>query len=235
MRPHERYSLVIAAGLSIAVHAGAVVYFAEHGLQPARAQSPPGGAIQLRVTLAQIPVRAVPEPEPEPVPAPRQAARLDPSRAKPQPVLQAVPASARVVQPVPPPAPVPAPAGMSRAVPVAAAVATAAADAEAIIQQPLPLVPDKAQETYLQRLLAHIDSHKFYPRSARRRGQEGEVRVSFTLLADGSIRALQVKGSSRILRAAAERAVQSAQPMPAPPAAMNLREPISFGMVFRLG
>ncbi|HYQ72079.1 MAG TPA: TonB family protein, partial [Gammaproteobacteria bacterium] len=91
-----------------------------------------------------------------------------------------------------------------------------------------------AQESYLARLLAHIDSHKFYPRSARRRGQEGDVRVVFYLQQDGSIRALEISGGNRPFREAAARAVQTALPLPLPPASIDLQEQVSFSMQFRL-
>jgi len=91
-----------------------------------------------------------------------------------------------------------------------------------------------AAESYLARLLAHIDSHKFYPREARRRGREGDVHVCFYLLQDGGIRALDISGGNRLLRGAAERAVQAALPLPQPPASIDLREQISFTMQFRL-
>ena len=91
-----------------------------------------------------------------------------------------------------------------------------------------------AAESYLARLLAHIDSHKFYPRSARRRGQEGDVHVTFYLLQDGGIRALDISGGSRQLREAAERAVQDSLPLPLPPASIKLHEQVSFSMQFRL-
>jgi protein TonB len=91
-----------------------------------------------------------------------------------------------------------------------------------------------AQESCLARLHAHIDSHKFYPRSARRRGQECDVNVMFYLLRDGSIRALEGSGGSRQLREAAQRAMQAALPLPQPPASINLHEQVSFSMQFRL-
>ena len=48
------------------------------------------------------------------------------------------------------------------------------------------------QKVYMQQLLAHIENRKYYPRSARSRGIEGSVLVSFELLADGNIKLLKV-------------------------------------------
>lgn len=227
MRPYERYSLAAAAGLSIALHASAVVYFAGQGRLHSPAQTLPAGATEIRLTLTRP---ALERAAPTPAQAPPQAARA----AVPLPVLQSVPASTQVVRPAPSRRPVPATEVMLHPASVAAALPPAAA-ADTSGRQPLPAAPNAAREDYLQQLLAHIESHKFYPRSARRRGQEGEISVSFMLQADGSIRALQVEGGSRALRAAAQRAVLSAQPVPAPPAALEFPERISFDMVFRLG
>jgi protein TonB len=93
---------------------------------------------------------------------------------------------------------------------------------------------ENERESYLQRMLAHIDNHKFYPRSARRRGMEGEIRVSFHLHRDGGISDLQVSGGSKVLRKAAKQAVQQALSLPPPPASMPPPEKIRFGMVYRL-
>ena len=125
----------------------------------------------------------------------------------------------------------------------------AAEAAEAVEKQPIasgtaevPLVkpaldPETVQherESYLQRLLALIDSHKFYPRSARRRGTEGEIQVAFYLHKDGNISDLQISGGSKILRSAAKQAVQQALSLPPPPESMPLQEPVRFAMVYRL-
>jgi protein TonB len=103
------------------------------------------------------------------------------------------------------------------------------------IQQPAACAAtSSAQESYLARLLAHIDSHKFYPRAARRRGQEGDVHVMFYLLQDGGIRALEISGDNRQLCEAAKRAVQAALPLPQPPASINLHEQVTLSTQFRL-
>jgi len=93
---------------------------------------------------------------------------------------------------------------------------------------------ENERESYLLRLLAHIDNHKFYPRIARRRGVEGEIQVAFYLRKDGSISNLQVTGGSKVLRKAAKQAVQQSLSLPLPPASMPLQEQIHFGMVYRL-
>ena len=93
---------------------------------------------------------------------------------------------------------------------------------------------ENERDSYLLRMLAHIDSHKYYPRNARRRGTEGEVQIAFYLHKDGSISDLQVSGGSKVLRNAAKQAVQKALSLPSPPESMHLQEQIRFGMVYRL-
>ena len=93
---------------------------------------------------------------------------------------------------------------------------------------------ENERESYLLRMLAHIDGHKFYPRKARRRGTEGEIKIAFYLHRDGSISDLQVSGGSRVLRKAAKQAVQKALSLPRPPESISLQEQIRFGMVYRL-
>ena len=93
---------------------------------------------------------------------------------------------------------------------------------------------ENERESYLLRMLAHIDNHKYYPRKARRRGIEGEIKIVFYLHKDGSISDLQVSGGSKVLRRAAKKAVQKALALPSPPESMHLQEQIRFGMVYRL-
>ena len=49
---------------------------------------------------------------------------------------------------------------------------------------------------YTSELLQAIERHKRYPLKARRRGQEGEVNIRFSILKDGEITAIQVASSS---------------------------------------
>jgi len=223
MRRRDRIYFLLAAGISLGVHATAAVWFtwitpAADGLN-----TPPMQIVQLSLITQRAmppPLPAVPEPVPEATPAPvkpkppprpvhRPPPRVQPERTQPKPEPETV-----VSLPTEP---------------------TAAGKPESTAQQqPETTAAAAAQESYLARLLAHIDSHKFYPRSARRRGQEGDVLVAFYLLQDGGIRALEISGDSRQLCEAAERAVQAALPLPQPPASINLHEQVSFSMQFRL-
>lgn len=227
----DQASFIVAATLSLAVHATAAVYF---GHYPARqAAAPQSAAPTLQLSLAvnrPAAPQAVPEPlsEPEPVPPPEPP---PPPQPKPRPVPKPV------AKPKPQPAPRKPPVtDVAETTPPVPEQTAAAAPAETVADQPVPaqvaLVDER--ETYLARLLAHIDSHKFYPRSARRRGEKGEVRVSFYLLRDGAIRDLQITGGSKVLRLAARQAIQDALTLPPPPDTLELQEPVSFGMVYRL-
>ena len=97
-----------------------------------------------------------------------------------------------------------------------------------------PGMIEQARQSYLAKLLAHIESHKHYPRSARRRGIEGEVEVSFQLQNGGVIDKLQVVGKRRILKKATREAVEAALPMPEPPSELDIPLMINFSMVFSL-
>lgn len=87
---------------------------------------------------------------------------------------------------------------------------------------------------YKQRLFAHIDAHKIYPPSARRRQIEGQVRVSFTIEPGGALSDLKVTEGHPQLEAAARQTLQSALPLPLPANGVELPFNFSFRMDFRL-
>ncbi|HGX92516.1 MAG TPA: energy transducer TonB [Candidatus Tenderia sp.] len=98
---------------------------------------------------------------------------------------------------------------------------------------PNPEREDEKQR-YLKLLLAHIESHKYYPRPARKRGIEGHVNVSFSLSPSGELSAVNVAGGPALLRRAARQAVQSALPLPNPPASLSEPLPVQYRMAFML-
>lgn len=138
---------------------------------------------------------------------------------------------AREVAPQPQPEPRPA---------APAAPTSAAADKVPVISEVVngtvadPALIEKAKQEYLRRLMAHIEKYKHYPRAARRRYLEGDVRVSFTLLAEGRVAELQVDGDEQLLSGAAQRAVEEALPLPVPPATLAMPWPVAFTMRFTL-
>lgn len=93
---------------------------------------------------------------------------------------------------------------------------------------------EKAKNEYLRRLMTHIESHKKYPRAARRRAIEGEVSVRFQLQSDGVMTGVEVEEGHRVLRKAVEEALRHAQPLPKPPSELSFPLPVSFSVVFSL-
>jgi protein TonB len=223
MQRRDRICFLLAAGMSLGVHATAAVWFTWVSPAADGLNTPPLQIVQLSlITQRATPPPAVPDPVPEVIPTPVKPV----PQPRPRPVRQQPPrVQPKRTQPMPEP----------ETVVSLPTEPTAAGEPETTVQQqPETTAAAAAQESYLARLLAHIDSHKFYPRSARRRGQEGDVHVAFYLLQDGGIRALEISGDNRQLREAAERAVQAALPLPQPPASINLHEQVSFSMQFRL-
>ena len=76
---------------------------------------------------------------------------------------------------------------------------------------------------YLTKLAIWLDRHKRYPAIARRRGQEGEISVRFSINAAGELLSYQLISPSAhtSLNTAVTRMLQSASPMPAVPAELR--------------
>jgi len=90
------------------------------------------------------------------------------------------------------------------------------------------------RQRYFSILLTHIEGHKYYPRSARQRGLEGSIQVSFRLLANGTITGLEASGGSLILRRAAKSSVTAALPLPHCPPEITCPMQVSYAMQFKL-
>jgi len=172
------------------------------------------------------PVDVIPElPEPQPViekpelkPEPKPEPKLKP-KLKPKPVEKVTPA--REVRQV-----------SKRTSPTSsAAIAKALPVLQPVVD---PRLSEQARQTYLAELLSHIESHKHYPRSARRRHIEGVVQVSFRLLPEGQIDGLKVTGKRRVLQQASRSAVVASLPVPRPPKELDLPLSVNFSMAFVL-
>ena len=87
---------------------------------------------------------------------------------------------------------------------------------------------------YLGRLQDTIARYKEYPVVARRRGIEGEVRVSFQLQADGHVTEVAISGKQKSLRVAARNALELAQPLPLPPEGVAIPMAVAYTMSFIL-
>ncbi len=81
--------------------------------------------------------------------------------------------------------------------------------------------------TYKGRLSSRIRRFKYYPIPARRRGIQGRVRISFSVLEGGRISQLRLSGGHKQLQYAARLAVQKATPLPLPP---GLKPPLRFSL-----
>jgi protein TonB len=221
MYHYQHSSFIIAAVISLTVHATAIVYLGHYDAP--LADRPQSTVSLMRISLA--PARpAAPEPEPETRPRPK------PPPPAPKPEVKKKPLPEPVIEPPPTSAEVPETVELIEEQIATSDYVEAPVDKPALAEVAL----QDERESYLLRLLAHIDNHKFYPRIARRRGVEGEIQVAFYLRKDGSISNLQVTGGSKVLRKAAKQAVQQALSLPPPPESMPLQEQIHFGMVYRL-
>ena len=93
---------------------------------------------------------------------------------------------------------------------------------------------EQTRKSYHALLMRHIEVHKHYPRVARKRKIEGKILVTFTLLANGSIKNLHINGKKSILEKSTKNAINNALPMPKPPNGLSLPLEIKFNMNYFL-
>jgi len=235
MNSFEHSSFFVAAVLSVTVHAAAVVYLGHYNTQSA--DQPQATASVMLISLAPA-VQAAPQAESKPVPLATPETITEPPPPPPTPVQKTAPKPRLARKPPPKPVIEPLPTTSEppeKTEPVEDQTALLAYTETPLNKPALDqVVLINERESYLTRMLAHIDSHKFYPRKARSRGMEGEVKIAFYLHKDGSISDLEVSGASRVLRTAAKQAVQRALSLPRPPESFHLQQQIRFGMAYRL-
>jgi protein TonB len=68
------------------------------------------------------------------------------------------------------------------------------------------------KNTFWTKVRRRIEKHKFYPRIAQKRGVEGIVKVKFTILKNGRVSTISVRGSKMFYKSAKE-AVRNAFPI----------------------
>lgn len=93
------------------------------------------------------------------------------------------------------------------------------------------------KRNYYALIAATLAKHKRYPKYARKKGQEGTVLLSFTVLSSGLVKDIKIKQSSghRQLDRAVKKMLQQASPLPPFPAQQTARElNISIPIVFKL-
>ena len=233
MRDHDGLLWFGAVALSLSVH-GLLLFntgsLAGNQEQPQQERNVTRVSFRSQtspVTTPQaVPMETPPkEPEPEVTEAPEPPPKPEP----PKPEKRAKRARQVETKPEPEPTPQtqqePTTTAAEKVPEQAVAVSGTVAD---------PAMIEKAKQEYLRRLLGHIESNKFYPTAARRRGLEAMVKISFELLADGRIRNLSVTGGHKMLRSAAEEAVARSLPMPKPPAAVVTPLAVNFSMAYQL-
>ena len=224
---------LIAVAVSVALHA---IWFVQSGGVPGAKQTDmPVPTTVTRLTFAAPEPVARPEPVAlqeevmEPLPKPEPVVKKPKPVKKKQPVLKAKrktkPVTEKIDKPSVPVEPVQVASAPAAASPAAMAPADPAID-EGLIE--------RERQRYLANLMAHIEKHKWYPKSARRRRIEGMVHVDFTLFADGSTSDISVKNAAPVLLAAARDAVAKAVPMPPPPAVIDCPMKCEFKMSFNL-
>lgn len=216
--PRWGLSLLLVLG----VHAGVAAWSLYWQPQAAPVELPPP-AMLIELPPAPPAPAAAPPPEPvrapEPPPQPKLVEAPKPRLALPPPPKPQPPKPRPEPKPEPrpqPPLPTPAnPAPVERSAPAPRAKPAA---------QPSPQAgnpaPSQAKASWQSRLLAHLNRHKRYPEDARRRGQEGVVRLRFVVDGQGRVLsfALAGKSGSASLDRATLQMIRRAQPLPAPPA-----------------
>jgi protein TonB len=163
--------------------------------EPVRAPEPPP---QPKVIEAPKPKLALPPPPPKPQPKPPKPKPEAKPEPHPQPPVEPPPSSAPVSDSVP------APTTQSAARPSPQAGNPA---------------PSQAKASWQSRLLAHLNRYKRYPEDARRRGQEGVVKLRFVIDGRGQVLKFELAGKSGSggLDRATLQMIRRAQPLPAPP------------------
>lgn len=190
--------------------------FMQHGAQIGAENAPAlQSPLVTRLNFKMFEDRPVPEaPPPLEKPEPKPVKKVKPLPKPVKPV-------ARPPEPQPKPEPVIQP------------VAQPQVQGQQVAQVSDGLLKRK-RELYLHQLLSHIESHKFYPRAARRRALEGNVKIAFVLRDDGYYEQLELNGRRKILLNATRQALEAARPLPVPPSEIGLDRHIEFNMVYSL-
>lgn len=217
-------SLVLVLGL----HVGLALWSLYWRPQMNKIEMPPQA---MMVELAPLPAAPAPvppappepvqppEPEPQPkiVEAPKPKLELPPP---PKPKPKPKPPKPKPPEPKPVPKVEPEP---SETPPQEAPPETRTERSE---QQPAVAsqassnpAPSSALPSWQSQLLGHLNRYKRYPDDARRRGQEGTVRLRFVVDGRGQVLSYELVGrsSSPALDRATLQMIRRAQPLPPPP------------------
>lgn len=86
---------------------------------------------------------------------------------------------------------------------------------------------------FLESIRAKINKHKSYPRIAQKRGMQGTVKVTFTILSSGKVGNISVDGPT-VFHRSARNAVESAFPVDAKNAPISLPKSISIMLRYQM-
>lgn len=86
---------------------------------------------------------------------------------------------------------------------------------------------------FLASIRAKINKHKSYPRVAKKRGMQGNIKVKFTILKNGNVGNISVSGP-KIFHKSARKAVKSAFPVNAKKAPISLPKSINITLRYQL-
>lgn len=236
----DSFVWIIAIALSLAVH---FALFLQKQLNAA-----PSSVNQETVTHVSFstivpppievvePVVETPEPEPVVPPEPE----IIPEKPKPEPVKKVKPKPAKkpIIKPKEKPKPVVKEKKQivkkKTTAPKPPSQENKPVKASPIVAQADPRLIEQTRLTYHALLMRHIDVHKNYPRVARKRKIQGDILVTFTLLAYGTIKNLKAIGKRSILKKATLDAIKHALPMPNPPKELSLPMDVKFKMNYFL-
>lgn len=87
---------------------------------------------------------------------------------------------------------------------------------------------------FLQELKETIRRNKSYPKVARRRGIQGEVSLTFCVLADGSLTNIDIISGKKVFYAAVREAIKKSSPLLNPPEVLSYPLEVTLKLGFRL-
>lgn len=216
--PRWILSLLLVLGL----HVGLALWSLYWQPQAAPIELPPPAML---IELPPAPPAAAAPPPPEPVQAPEPPPQPKVIEAPKPKLALPPPPKPRPKPPKPQPERKPEPKPPVESQPNAQpSTASAPAARSEPAAQPSPQAgnpaPSKALPSWQSRLLAHLNRYKRYPEDARRRGQQGVVKLRFVVDGQGQVLSFELAGKSGSgsLDRATLQMIRRAQPLPPPPA-----------------
>lgn len=214
---------LLALSLSLLLHLLFVAHWSDKMMATAAIEEQKMPPLLVQLSFQRPPPEPVPEVVAPPKPPVKEVVKSEP-KPKPKPKQKPKPKKKHRVKPIPKPVVV-------ERQPVAPPEETRVA-----AQPPPPRVQSRIdfRQQYLAELLAKIEANKYYPTVARRRNIEGKIEVSFRLACDGEVTELKISGRHSLLRKAAGKAINAAQPLPEPPSQVECPLPVNYAMAYTL-